>query len=566
MAKTFQTNIHGGNEHETHNQMTKYSMFVGGLDAKHDALEQFKPLKTGFARIFMIKQPAFLNVFDDYRKKMKIFKHILEYGNVGVQGNNNVTMNFNQYNGGYTNRQLDMPNIAIDDTNELTISVYEYTGSPIREIIQLWMNGVSDLRSGHAHYYGANLPVCPANHTAEFVYATTDPTGLNVEYAAYFTNCFPKEIRFDHFNYEAGNHDVVKLDLIFTCSRHVSPAVNVLANRLVQKYAVIMNSLNYNSGVRSAVSKYLNADGKIEYGTFYDPYTGKLEKIEETGKYGRLYGDAAYWSDHLNKVQSNEYRPWDTIDKTQIIADLRTTDSMVKLHQSIYGNLTGIQETPVSLRKESQFTSNNRDDTGSGGLEHIKPLDDGEYSPVKSSGYRGDADGDGEVTVKDANKIADYLAHGKGTNLSSDADFNGDGKVDVRDAAAIARYMKNGGSNMKGDPSNDGAITYHDAELNAKKLAQGKGSEVNVKQGDFNGDGKVDVRDSAALAKWLRDGGTKIPGDVNNDGKINNSDLTYLSNMITHHKQGELNANADVNGDGEITVRDRAALERMIKP
>ena len=35
------------------------------------------------------------------------------------------------------------------------------------------------------------------------------------------------------------------------------------------------------------------------------------------------------------------------------------------------------------------------------------------------------------------------LAAGKGNELPDSADFNDDGKTDVRDAAAIARYLAN---------------------------------------------------------------------------------------------------------------------------
>ena len=39
------------------------------------------------------------------------------------------------------------------------------------------------------------------------------------------------------------------------------------------------------------------------------------------------------------------------------------------------------------------------------------------------------------------NFIARMLAKGQGDELPDSADFNGDGKADVRDAAAIARFL-----------------------------------------------------------------------------------------------------------------------------
>ena len=265
MALTFQS----GTELKTNpknNNLTDYALFLGGLDVTRGALEQYDPLRTGFGRIFMIRKPQFLD--DMYPEELKKFKHILEYANTGVSGNNNIQMNFNSLQGGYTNRQMEIPNIATDDSNELTIKTYEFSGSPVREVIQLWMNGVSDFQSGFAHYYGDDLAVSQANHTAEFIYAVTDPSGKSVEYAALFANCFPKEVKLDHFNYDSGNHELVQMDVAFTCTRYMSPAINKKAEQLIKKYNVLVNSLNFSGGlsdIGGEDSKYYNRDnGKLE--------------------------------------------------------------------------------------------------------------------------------------------------------------------------------------------------------------------------------------------------------------------------------------------------------------
>ena len=56
----------------------------------------------------------------------------------------------------------------------------------------------------------------------------------------------------------------------------------------------------------------------------------------------------------------------------------------------------------------------------------------------------GDANGDGELNVRDCAFIASMLAQGKAKLLSKEADFNGDGQVNVRDAAAIAKFLATG--------------------------------------------------------------------------------------------------------------------------
>ena len=273
MANTFQSNIH------THNmdKITDYALFLGGLNVTRDALLQYDPLKTGFGRIFMIRTPIFVN--NKIPDKMRKFKHVLEYGNTGVSGNNDIQMDFNQLSGGYTNKQMEIPNIARDDANELTIKTYEFSGSLMREVIQYWINGVADIQSGFSHYYcdgtpndvNYGLPICQANQTAEFIYVTTDQSGTKVEYACLWANCFPKAIKLSHFDYDSGQHELVPLDIQFTGTRYMSPQINEKAKQLLRKYNVLMNSLNFNSGYTDN-DLYPSGDN----GSYYDINTGKI--------------------------------------------------------------------------------------------------------------------------------------------------------------------------------------------------------------------------------------------------------------------------------------------------
>ena len=256
--------------------ITDYAFFLGGLNVTRDALMQYDPLKTGFGRIFMIRKPIFVD--NKIPDKMKKFKHILEYANTGVSGNNNITVDFNDMTGGYTGRKMEIPNIARDDANELTIKTYEFSGSLMREVIQYWINGATDFQSGLSTYYcdgtpndpNYNLPICQANQTAEFIYVATDQSGKNVEYACLFANCFPKELKLDHFNYDAGTHELVPIEVQFTCTRYISPQINEKAKQLLTRYNALMNSLNFHSGF---TDEDLN---KVGNGSYYDITTGKL--------------------------------------------------------------------------------------------------------------------------------------------------------------------------------------------------------------------------------------------------------------------------------------------------
>ena len=107
--------------------------------------------------------------------------------------------------------------MATDSTNSFTVNCYEFSGSPIREVIHTWVNGTVDLLTGLTHYNGVDSGIgrlqsnqtaefvyngvdsgigrLQSNQTAEFVYVSTDHTGEEVEYACLLANCFPANVK-----------------------------------------------------------------------------------------------------------------------------------------------------------------------------------------------------------------------------------------------------------------------------------------------------------------------------------------------------------------------------------
>lgn len=254
--------------------ITKYALFMGGLNTTNEALKVYDPLRTGYGRIFMVRKPEFLD--KTIGKQLNVFKHILEYGNTSISGLSDISVDFNPYQGGYTNKQFEIPSIANDSTQELNIKVYEFSGSPIREVIYQWINGTTDLLTGLSHYNGlpdvneGGIARIQANQTAEFIYVNTDHTGRNIEYACLFTNCFPKNLKNDHFNYDAGQHQLVEYDIQFTATKYESIQINRVAKALLDKYKVLSNSLNFYSG-------YTTESINSATGHKYNPFTGKLD-------------------------------------------------------------------------------------------------------------------------------------------------------------------------------------------------------------------------------------------------------------------------------------------------
>ena len=267
--KTIQSNIKSSSSTDS---ITDYALFMGGTNVTHDVLYNYDPLKTGYGRLFMIRKPVFLEQV--IPNKLKKFKHILEYGNTAVSGINDIQVQFNQISGGYTGKSFEIPSFASDDTNAFQVRVYEFSGSPVREVLHTWINGTTDLLTGLSTYYGIDERIgrLQANQTAEFIYVATDNTGKNVEYACMFANCFPKNINMDAFNYTAGEHNLVETTIEFTCTKYDGIQINEIAQALINKYRLLANSLNFYSGID--VDKIESQMGRRAFG--YDVATGKM--------------------------------------------------------------------------------------------------------------------------------------------------------------------------------------------------------------------------------------------------------------------------------------------------
>ena len=181
----------------------------------------------------------------------KRFKHLIELGFTGIDGIADTTMETEELTGGYAGNKFQIPNVVKDETDSLTIKTYEFSGSPIREFIDTWMTGISDPLTGLSHYHGQISPECQfkaSNHVMECIIVNTDPTGMDIEYCAMFSNLMPKKVAKSHFNFEPGSHAAVSLDLEFTATRYESPQINEIGSALLNKYRILRDYLDFNSG------------------------------------------------------------------------------------------------------------------------------------------------------------------------------------------------------------------------------------------------------------------------------------------------------------------------------
>jgi len=245
-GRTIQTGLKTNNK-----EYNNFSYFLGGIDVTHQNLDQFDPYIQGVSRIFMFRAPYFME--KKFPEKTRSFKSYLETGYTRVDGIADIEASFVEFEGGFSGQTFSNVSLSRDATDTITISVYEQSGSPIREYLDTWITGVRDPRSGIAHYHGAiedgSVKYGEINHTAEFIYYTLDPTGQNIEYACLLAHAFPTRVPKSHLNYEKGNRENVLMDLEFRVTKYESQYINQVAKWYLAKDLIKYNYIDFNPNI-----------------------------------------------------------------------------------------------------------------------------------------------------------------------------------------------------------------------------------------------------------------------------------------------------------------------------
>lgn len=278
---TLQDNI---NKSRTGDDFYKYSYWLSGPNSKHSALEQYDLLRTGYTRIIILRMPQFMEAL--LPEETKKFKHMLEFGNVGIDGIQGYSVETTQATGGFAGASIELPTGTKDDTNSITIKVYDTQGSLIRTYIDTWITGTFDPITGLNHYHGARdasitgdggvaktMYFSQANHTMEALIIASDPTGDIPEYVALTTNMFPKQSDHSHFNFDPGSHELVQISLEFTANKYMSSQINYLGKVALQQFRILKNFMLLYSGYSENNIKELKSGANItEWG---GPFSGE---------------------------------------------------------------------------------------------------------------------------------------------------------------------------------------------------------------------------------------------------------------------------------------------------
>ena len=213
------------------------SSFFTGTD---DLINQnFDPYVSGFAFIYWTQLPSWFEKDPD----LKYFKQMTQKNFMGFQGLNSVDLQTLQLNSGFAGNEYEVVGGVNKNNTEFTLTHKEFSGGIMRKLYSKWLFLMRDPRTGIALYPRLfNIEYGSRNHTGQLLYVVVRPDVTNtassegiVEFAAYYTNVFPKSIPLDHYNYTIGNQESNTLEINMAGNAEIGPSVEKYAEKILKE-------------------------------------------------------------------------------------------------------------------------------------------------------------------------------------------------------------------------------------------------------------------------------------------------------------------------------------------
>lgn len=220
--------------------VTKYMLSRGVAD--YSALEQWDNFETGYAFLFVLEIPDFLDRLaedndTDYAELIRMYRHILEYDFKNLDGIEDITTQTNDLQDGINTLPV-ITQVVEQSGTSFSMRYYERSGSIITKVNELFLRGVKDPRTQVKRYNGLLKPgttYVPGydKETFSFLYFVTDNTCLNIEKAYLLVSCQPTNAETTMYNYEKGNIQWRELNYTFNGYPITGPGVTKKAQEFL---------------------------------------------------------------------------------------------------------------------------------------------------------------------------------------------------------------------------------------------------------------------------------------------------------------------------------------------
>ena len=193
-----------------------------------------EPFKVGRFALKVLKNVPF---FDP--KVAAAWRYIIEDTALEFSGIQSYQLETFQKQHGVVRQNSTYVGIYKENNGDFTIKVPETAGQLVRKSIDYWHFGMSDPKTGAAHFYGKDIRDLQPNKSMTILYVLLGPTCRpeDIEYAAIYHDCVCTTPKHDHVNAgslgEAGQG--VEHDLTFSGTFDRGPEVDRLAAVIIDR-------------------------------------------------------------------------------------------------------------------------------------------------------------------------------------------------------------------------------------------------------------------------------------------------------------------------------------------
>jgi hypothetical protein len=231
----------------------KSNLFTGIWNLNQNNLDAYDPFISGYAFIIWTKMPAFMVRAD--KEMADKFRALTERNFKSFSGIGNINLQVDDLTAGFAGNAYGVVTNIQKENTSFSLTHYEITGSPVRQVYSYWVSGIRDMETGLATYHGliasGAMEYSQKNHTGELLYVVTDPSGGvhenggGIEFACYYTNVVPTSIPQDHLAYTAGDHGIHEITMEFRGNFHMGANVNELAKKAMKSYRITQQFGDY---------------------------------------------------------------------------------------------------------------------------------------------------------------------------------------------------------------------------------------------------------------------------------------------------------------------------------
>ena len=193
-----------------------------------------EPFRVGRFMLKILKMPAF---FDP--KVSAALRYIIEDTATEFSGIQSYGFEVFNRTHGVVRQNSYYTGIYKENNGEFTIKVPETAGQLVRKTLDYWFYGMSDPKTGVAHFYGKDIRDLQPNKSITLLYILLGPTCRpeDIEYAAIYHDAVPSTPKHDHNNAgtlgEAGTGTDHDINFMGTFDR--GPEVDRLAAIIVDR-------------------------------------------------------------------------------------------------------------------------------------------------------------------------------------------------------------------------------------------------------------------------------------------------------------------------------------------